>query len=67
MSATDTPMPPDRKPPLCPKCNSPMVLKGRVKDVGFFKKWVEDWHCEYHGFVEQPAQKSRERDLRSSM
>ena len=49
---------PAEKPPNCPKCNKPLTRKGQIKEVGFLKKWVEEWHCETHGAVELPGDKT---------
>jgi hypothetical protein len=48
------------RPPQCPICGQPLLKKGKIVDVGGFKKWIDFWNCSMHGQVlpteEEPAE-----------
>jgi hypothetical protein len=51
--------------PLCPHCNSPLVRKGKVGDFGYYKKWIEEWHCITHGKVDPPETPAAKSQIKS--
>lgn len=44
--------------PVCPHCQTPLLMIGKVIDVGDYKRWIDQWHCPLHGEV-QPSENER--------